>query len=288
MDRARVARDGIDCDFRRRTSYAYVGRRDRGRLEDEAQAAAERRAAGDRSSTTTPLPFDVAGAVRFDDQAEFHAQQVPARRWPRSCPRSTSTRTPSRSATFVRTPGGPDRRRAHRSSRPTSRSRTARSRSPARTRSAPTRSPAGSPGEPPDGMFISGGSPTRSIRAIPVGGAELLLVGGEGHRTGTGGDTEQRYAALEAFAREHWDVRVGRVPLVGAGQHDGRRPAVRRPADAVRGPRADGHRLRQVGPDRRHRGRAAPRRPRARPREPVRVAVRPDPAQRARLAPPSS
>ena len=55
-------------------------------------------------------------------------------------------------------------------------------------------------------MFISSGSPTRSIRAIPVDGSELLMVGGEGHRTGTGGDTEQRYAALEAFAREHWDV----------------------------------------------------------------------------------
>ncbi len=55
-------------------------------------------------------------------------------------------------------------------------------------------------------MFISAGSPTRSVRAVPVGGEELLLVGGEGHRTGQGGDTEQRYAALERFAREHWDV----------------------------------------------------------------------------------
>ena len=38
-------------------------------------------------------------------------------------------------------------------------------------------------------------------------GEELLLIGGEGHRPGTGGDTEARYAALETFAREHWDVR---------------------------------------------------------------------------------
>jgi Rieske Fe-S protein len=61
-------------------------------------------------------------------------------------------------------------------------------------------------GEPPEGIFISAGSPTRSIRGVPLDGEELLLVGGEGHRTGTGGDTERRYAALEAFAREHWDV----------------------------------------------------------------------------------
>jgi len=62
-------------------------------------------------------------------------------------------------------------------------------------------------GEVPDGMFLSAGAPTRSIRAVPVEGEELLLVGGEGHRTGTGGDTEERYAALEDFARSHWDVR---------------------------------------------------------------------------------
>ena len=63
-------------------------------------------------------------------------------------------------------------------------------------------------GAPPEGMFISAGSPTRSIRAVPLEGEELLLVGGEGHRTGTGGDTRERYARLEAFAREHWDVRA--------------------------------------------------------------------------------
>ena len=40
-----------------------------------------------------------------------------------------------------------------------------------------------------------------------AGRAELLIVGGEGHKPGTGGDTEERYARLEAFAREHWDVR---------------------------------------------------------------------------------
>jgi Rieske Fe-S protein len=83
-------------------------------------------------------------------------------------------------------------------------------------------------GVPPEGMFISADSPTRSIRGVPLDGEELLLVGGEGHRTGTGGDTEERYSRLEAFAREHWDVRsidyrwsaqdnttVDQVPYVG-------------------------------------------------------------------------
>jgi Rieske Fe-S protein len=77
-------------------------------------------------------------------------------------------------------------------------------------------------------MFLSADSPTRSIRAVPLDGEELLLVGGEGHRPGTGGDTEEHYANLEAFAREHWDVKsvdyrwsaqdpvtVDSLPLVG-------------------------------------------------------------------------
>jgi Rieske Fe-S protein len=41
---------------------------------------------------------------------------------------------------------------------------------------------------------------------VPLGDEELLLVGGEGHKPGTGGDTRVRYARLETFAREHWDV----------------------------------------------------------------------------------
>jgi Rieske Fe-S protein len=61
-------------------------------------------------------------------------------------------------------------------------------------------------GEPPPGMFISADSPTRSIRAHPRDGGELLIVGGEGHKVGQGGDTRERYRRLEAFAREHFDV----------------------------------------------------------------------------------
>ena len=139
-------------------------------------------------------------------------------------------------------------------------------------------------GEPPAGMFISGDSPTRSVRAVPLAGEELLLVGGEGHKTGQGGDTEERYGALERFAREHWDVQsveyrwsaqddttIDGVPYVG--------PLT--PGDDAG---ADGDRLRQVGHDRRDGRRDDPVRPAAGPRAPVGRAVRPQPRQRARSA----
>jgi Rieske Fe-S protein len=55
-------------------------------------------------------------------------------------------------------------------------------------------------------MYISADQPTRSIRSHPVSDGEILIVGGEGHKTGQGGDTVERYRALERFAHEHWDV----------------------------------------------------------------------------------
>ncbi len=57
-------------------------------------------------------------------------------------------------------------------------------------------------GSPPRGMSISAGSNPRSVRAY----GELLIVGGEGHSTGSGKAIPERYGRLEAFAHEHWDV----------------------------------------------------------------------------------
>jgi Rieske Fe-S protein len=62
-------------------------------------------------------------------------------------------------------------------------------------------------GPPPNGMFISASSPTRSIRSHPAAGEELLIVGGEGHKVGQGGDHAVRYRRLAAFAEENWSVR---------------------------------------------------------------------------------
>jgi Rieske Fe-S protein len=57
-------------------------------------------------------------------------------------------------------------------------------------------------GAPPEGMSISAGSPTRSLREH----RGALIVGGEGHAAGSGSARPERFARLEAFAREHWDV----------------------------------------------------------------------------------
>lgn len=54
----------------------------------------------------------------------------------------------------------------------------------------------------PGGMYISADTPTRSLRSTPINGEDLVLVSGEGHKTGQGIDTMKHYRNLESFAEE--------------------------------------------------------------------------------------
>ena len=58
----------------------------------------------------------------------------------------------------------------------------------------------------PGGMYISADSPSRSIRYTPIDGGNLLILGGENHKTGQGVDTLSHYLALESFAKEVFDL----------------------------------------------------------------------------------
>ncbi len=59
----------------------------------------------------------------------------------------------------------------------------------------------------PRGTYIDAAT-SHSLRMHPVTDGELLLVGGEGHRVGEGGDTVDQYRKLEAWARERFDVKA--------------------------------------------------------------------------------
>ena len=65
-----VERENIACDFERRSSFLYTAQ-DMTPLEDEASAA---KSLGLPASLVSSgaLPFPASGAVRFDDQAQFH------------------------------------------------------------------------------------------------------------------------------------------------------------------------------------------------------------------------
>jgi glycine/D-amino acid oxidase-like deaminating enzyme/nitrite reductase/ring-hydroxylating ferredoxin subunit len=71
----RVGRHGIECNFRRASAYTYV--RDEGRVDEVRREVDAARSLGLPASFVEdpPLPFDVAAAVRFDDQAYFHPRR---------------------------------------------------------------------------------------------------------------------------------------------------------------------------------------------------------------------
>ena len=204
---------GIDCDLRRKPAYTYAeDEQDLGKLRDEVDAARE---AGLPLELVDDagLPWPVAGAVRLDDQLEFHPRKFllaiadhVAGDGSHVCERARVSAVHDGDPCRVETEDGGEVLARHvviATHYPTLDrglffARLSAERSYAigvRTR-----------GSVPHGMFLSTESPSHSVRATPFDGGELLIVGGEGHKTGTGGDTTERYARLEAWARERFDV----------------------------------------------------------------------------------
>lgn len=58
----------------------------------------------------------------------------------------------------------------------------------------------------PEGMFINAEEPTRSLRSQTTSAGELVLVGGENHKTGDGRDFNQHYRNLLDFAQQNFEV----------------------------------------------------------------------------------
>lgn len=58
----------------------------------------------------------------------------------------------------------------------------------------------------PQGMFINAEKPVRSLRSQPADGGELILVTGEGHRTGEGNHKISHYQNLEKWIRSVYSV----------------------------------------------------------------------------------
>ncbi len=202
---------GIDCDFERKTNYVYGETTEEGAaLRDEAEA--ERRIGLPSSWTNdTPLPFAVGGAVRLENQAQFH---------PRKYLLALAASLPGDgSHVFELTrvldarEGDPCTIMAEHGT-VTARDVVIATQLPILDRglffakahahrSYAVAAPLdGAPD--PDGMFINAGQPTRSVRTLRDGERVYIQVGGQGHKAGRAGDTPERYDTLEAFLRTHW------------------------------------------------------------------------------------
>lgn len=199
--------DGIDCDFERRAHIAYTIDRDSAAsIEREAQLAA-RLGLPASTSSAAELPYDVAAAVRFDNQAQFHP-----RAYCLGLARAV-TSAGGRIFSHTRARHVDDRERVvvteHGELR--AESIVVATHIPIRemggyfARAEAMRSYALAvtvDGDRPEDMYISIDSPTRSLRTA----GDHLIVGGEGHKVGEPHDTNEHYRNLEAWARQHFDV----------------------------------------------------------------------------------
>ena len=231
--RSVVEARGIDCDLETAVNYVYTESREEiDKIRDEVEAA---KAAGLAVSFVdeTPLPYPVAAAVRQENQAQFHArkyllplvEEIPGQGshvFQETRALSVEDGEPCR----VETDRGEVRARdvivaTHLS---------VLDRGLYFAKTSPRRSYVlGIPvASAPEGMFISTERPSHSIRSTPLDGRRLLLVGGEGHKTGQDKDTRRCYAALEEWARSrigageveyrwstHDNYSADRVPFVG-------------------------------------------------------------------------
>ena len=208
-----VTEHGIDCDFSRRPAYTYTT--SVVTLEDVAQEVevAQRLGLPASFTNTTELPFEVKGAVRFEDQAQFHPRDyclgLAAAITAKGGTIHEGTRVvdvDEGSPCTVQVEGGRsiqadqvvlathlpflDRGGFFAKCHPT------------RSYAIAVRLDEGA--RALQGMYLGADEPTRSARSAM--GDELLILGGEGHKTGQDEDTRERYAALESWAREHFSI----------------------------------------------------------------------------------
>ena len=230
-----VEENRISCDFRRTSAYTFTeSEEDLDQIKAEVEAATK---LGLPASyvETTPLPFPIKGAVRFENQAQFH---------PRKYLLALVGKLPGDgSHVFEETRAldveddDPCRVKTNKG--------TITAQSVIITTHFPFHDPniyfaAMHPGRSlvlgcrlntpaPEGMYISTGDDMHSFRSNPTeDGGEIWMVGGEKFKTGQGGDTEERFKRLEQYARGRFDVRsieyrwatqdnntVDRVPYIG-------------------------------------------------------------------------
>ena len=205
---ALAAEERLDCDLARRSAFTYAAdASELGTIEDEANAA---RSAGLAVELTesVDLPYPVAGAVRLDDQLEFHPLRYVRgladaldRQGSLVFEESRVLGVDAGRPCRVRTAGGvvSAERVVVATHYPVlDRGLFFALLEPARSYAIAARVR----GELPHGLSISAGAPTRSVRSH----RDLLIVGGEGHTTGAADASPERYETLERFARRHWDV----------------------------------------------------------------------------------
>jgi glycine/D-amino acid oxidase-like deaminating enzyme/nitrite reductase/ring-hydroxylating ferredoxin subunit len=204
----------IDCDWRRKPHYVYsVEQSQRSTIEREVDAARKAGLPVSLVDEAPELPFPIVAAVRYDDQAEFHPRKyllglmdevarggVQVFEQSRVVSASDGEQATVTTAQGFTVTAGDVIVATH---------FPFMDRGFYFARQHAERSYAMGvyvDDHRVEGMYISTESPSHTIRSIPTERGEMLLVGGESHKTGQADEVE-RYARVAGWARRHWQVR---------------------------------------------------------------------------------
>jgi glycine/D-amino acid oxidase-like deaminating enzyme/nitrite reductase/ring-hydroxylating ferredoxin subunit len=203
---------GIDCEFERTDAYTYVTDRDRvSAVRDEVRAA-KRLDLPASFVESTDLPYEVAGAVRFADQARF--DPVAYLRALATATKAADGRLFERTRATAVSGGSPCRVTTDRGTI-TADAVVVATNFPITdhagyfARMSPKRSyvlAVRLQDDPPEGLYYDPTAPYFSVRPRPGGRDSLVLLGGQNHRTGDGDGTAARYRRLESQARDRFSV----------------------------------------------------------------------------------
>lgn len=214
-----VRREKIACDFTRCDGYLFLAPGDDAGLLDRELAATHRAGLADTERLErVPLPFhDFGPCLRFPRQARFHVLAYLAGLARAVVRLGARIHTGAHVAEIADTTDGAS------ACVKTEDGRTVKARalvvatnSPVNdwvkihTKQAPYRTyvvgavvPAGSV---PDGLYWDTADPYHYVRIQRSDGHDVLIVGGEDHKTGQADDAEERFARLERWTRERFPM----------------------------------------------------------------------------------
>lgn len=211
---ATVEKEGIDCDFQRNDTYSFAENKNNlDKVKQEYDAAVKLGLPAEFVTETT-LPFDIAGAVKFTNQAQFHVRKY-LLHLANTIPGDGSyIFEDSRVQTVDE--GTPCQVHAN--------GITLQATDVLLTthlpivdtglffaKTYPQRSyiigAKISEEKAPAGMYIGVGNNYHSIRTTPAeDGSLLLLIGGGSHKVGEKSETEESYQELERYIHSHFGI----------------------------------------------------------------------------------
>lgn len=209
-----IKENSIDCDFTRLPAYVYTQDENYiSKLESETNTASQLGISADFTDRLQ-LPFNVKGAMRFANQAQFH---------PRKYLLSLASKIEGEDCRIFENTRAVDILEGDPHIVVTDSGKKIRAKSVVQatrypfydkpglyfTRLYPERSYLMGlkiNGSFPEGMYINAESPSRTLRSQISNDIRLVLVGGEKHKTGHGKDLHDHYETIRKFALSHFDV----------------------------------------------------------------------------------